>query len=67
MIQAGAYVKEEVCRALIVLITNATELHGYAARASYTALKEHLNQADLSLLMVTTWFLGAFAISLTFC
>ncbi|KAJ9510964.1 hypothetical protein QJQ45_027811 [Haematococcus lacustris] len=38
MTQAGAHVKEEVCRALIVLITNAPELHAYSARAMYRNL-----------------------------
>ncbi len=38
MTQAGAYVKDEVCRALIVLITNAPELHGYAVRTMYRNL-----------------------------
>ena len=60
MSQAGAYVKEEVCRALSVLVTNAEQLHGYAARSSYTALKGNINQAELSLIMVSTWFLGEF-------
>ena len=60
MQQAGAHVKEEVCRALIVLISNAPELHGYAARTMYRALKESIGQADLSLSLVTStcWFLG---------
>ena len=60
MLQAGAFVKEEVCRALIVLISNAPELHGYAARCMYQALKSNLNQADipLSLVTCTSWFLG---------
>ena len=60
MQQAGAYVKEEVCRALIVLISNAPELHGYAARSMYRALKTSIDQADLTLSLVTStcWFLG---------
>lgn len=61
MQQAGAYVKEEVCRALIVLISNAPELHGYTARSMYRALKSSIDQADLSLSLITCtcWFLGA--------
>ncbi|KAA6427411.1 MAG: AP-1 complex subunit gamma-1 [Trebouxia sp. A1-2] len=60
MQQAGAYVKEEVCRALIVLISNAPELHGYTARAMYRALKDSADQAELPLSLVTStcWFLG---------
>lgn len=62
MQQAGAYVKEEVCRALIVLISNAPELHGYTARAMYRALKTSIDQADLNLSLVTStcWFLGVY-------
>ena len=58
--QAGAYVKEEVCRALIVLISNAPELHGYTARSMYRALKTSIDDADLNLSLVTStcWFLG---------
>lgn len=61
MQQAGAYVKEEVCRALIVLISNAPELHGYAARSMYRALKTSIDDAGLNLSLVTStcWFLGA--------
>ena len=60
MQQAGAYVKEEVCRALIVLISNAPELHGYTARSMYRALKDSAHQAELTLSLVTStcWFLG---------
>ena len=63
MQQAGAYVKEEVCRALIVLISNAPELHGYTARSMYRALKDSADQAELTLSLVTStcWFLGELA------
>ena len=63
MQQAGAYVKEEVCRALIVLISNAPELHGYTARCMYRALKDSADQAELTLSLVTStcWFLGELA------
>lgn len=62
MQQAGAYVKEEVCRALIVLISNAPELHGYTARSMYRALKDSAHQAELTLSLVTStcWFLGEY-------
>ena len=60
MLQAGAHVKEEVCRALIVLISNAPELHGYAARSMYQGLRTSVDQAELPLSLVTCtcWFLG---------
>lgn len=58
MTQAGAAVKEEVVRALIVLISNAPELHGYAVRAFYRALAAHLDRADFALVMAATWLIG---------
>ena len=56
--QAGAAVKEEVVRALIVLISNAPELHGYAVRAFYRALAAHLDRAEFALVMAATWLIG---------
>ena len=58
MTQAGAAVKEEVVRALIVLISNAPELHGYAVRAFYRALASHLDRAEFALVMAATWLIG---------
>jgi AP-1 complex subunit gamma-1 len=58
MTQAGAAVKEEVVRALIVLISNAPELHGYAVRAFYRALALHLDRAEFALVMAATWLIG---------
>ncbi len=57
--QAGAVVKEEVVRALIVLISNAPDLHGYAARCFYSALKADVNTAAFPLVMASTWIIGA--------
>lgn len=59
LVQAGAYVKDDACRALILLVVNAAQLHAYAARASYRALTANLEAAQPSLLMVATWCLGA--------
>ena len=36
--QAGHYVKDDVCRAFLVLIANAPDLHGYAVRCMYRNL-----------------------------
>ena len=58
IVQAGAYVKEEVCRALVVLVSNAPELHAYAARLAMQFLKQHRETASHSLLITSTWFLG---------
>lgn len=58
--QAGAHVKEEAVRALIVLISNAEDLHGYAVRALYGAVKQHLNTAAPSLLVAGGWCIGEF-------
>lgn len=37
--QAGNYVKDEVWHSLIVVITNASNLHGYAVRLLYRAVQ----------------------------
>lgn len=60
LVQAGAYVKDDACRALILLVVNATQLHAYAARACYRALTANLEAAQPSLLMVATWCLGEY-------
>lgn len=59
MTQAGGDVKEEVWRAFIVLLTNAPELHAYAARSLFRALRDNLAHAELSLLATATWYIGA--------
>lgn len=60
LVQAGAYVKEDVTRGLIVLLTNAPDLHGYAARQMYAALAADIEKAELSLIVTCAWFLGEF-------
>ena len=45
-------------RALVVLLTNAPELHPYVSRQLYNALATAWAEADLSLVMVATWWLG---------
>lgn len=39
MAEAGKYVKEEVCCAFIVLVTNVPELYGFTVRSLYKALQ----------------------------
>ena len=58
LVQAGAYAKEEVCRTLVVLISNEAPLHGYAARQSFRALQNSPDEASLLLQTTATWFLG---------
>lgn len=60
MVQAGAHVKEEVVRALIVLITNAQDLHAYCARTMYAALQANLLTAEPSLITASTWVIGEY-------
>ncbi|BDA45799.1 AP-1 complex subunit gamma-1 [Coccomyxa sp. Obi] len=60
MTQAGGDVKEEVWRAFIVLLTNAPELHAYAARSLFRALRDNLANAELSLLATATWYIGEY-------
>ncbi|MEW5304167.1 MAG: hypothetical protein WDW36_006798 [Sanguina aurantia] len=60
MLQAGQFVKEEVARALLVIITNANELHGYAVRTLYRALLMNLDSAETSLVITAVWVIGEF-------
>ncbi|KAJ9508579.1 hypothetical protein QJQ45_012110 [Haematococcus lacustris] len=50
----------QVCRALIVLITNAPELHAYSARAMYRNLHAYQDVAHTSLLITGLWCIGEF-------
>eukprot|EP00899_Mesostigma_viride_P002184 jgi/Mesvir1/11967/Mv00286-RA.1 len=61
--QAGNYVKEEVCRNLIILISNTLELQGYSVRAFYKALVTEKGQS--SLVNVGVWCIGEFGEMLT--
>ncbi|CAN6454254.1 unnamed protein product [Victoria cruziana] len=56
--EAGNYVKDEVWHALIVVISNAQELHGYTVRAFYKALQASTNQE--SLVRVGVWCIGEY-------
>ncbi|VFQ59768.1 unnamed protein product [Cuscuta campestris] len=56
--EAGSYVKDEVWHALIVLITNAPNLHGYAVRSLYGALRTAGEQE--SLVRVAVWCIGEY-------
>ena len=58
MVQAGEDVKDEVWKSFIVLLTNAPELHAYAARCLFRALRQHLATAQTSLLATATWYTG---------
>ncbi|KAI4382590.1 hypothetical protein MLD38_008536 [Melastoma candidum] len=56
--EAGNFVKVEVCHALIVVITNATDLHGYAVRALYKAFQASDEQESLT--RVAVWCVGEY-------
>nr|KYP66181.1 AP-1 complex subunit gamma-1 [Cajanus cajan] len=55
---AGNFVKDEVWYALIVVISNASELHGYTVRALYRAFQTSAEQE--SLVRVTVWCIGEY-------
>ena len=67
LVQAGASVKEDVCRSLLVLLTNAPELHPYVTRQLYSALADGAANAELSLIMVAVWWLGGHLSTVTAC
>jgi AP-1 complex subunit gamma-1 len=60
MVQAGSHVKEEVVRALLVLIANAPDLHAYSTRAMYRALTTHMATAEGPLLLACVWSVGEY-------
>lgn len=60
LVQAGQYVKPEVCRRFVVLITNAPTLQPYAVRSLYTALKESYQLGFSSLITVSCWCIGEY-------
>jgi AP-1 complex subunit gamma-1 len=55
---AGNHVKDDVWHALIVAISNATELQGYSVRSLYKALQTYSEQG--SLLRVAVWCIGEY-------
>ncbi|KAF5741055.1 AP-1 complex subunit gamma-2-like isoform X2 [Tripterygium wilfordii] len=56
--EAGNFVKDEVWHALIVVISNASDLHGYTVRALYRALQ--LSSEQESLVRVAVWCIGEY-------
>ncbi|KAM3344441.1 AP-1 complex subunit gamma-2 isoform X1 [Capsicum galapagoense] len=56
--EAGNYVKDEVWHALIVVITNASDLHGYAVRSLYRAVQTAGEQETL--VQVAVWCIGEY-------
>ncbi|TMW99655.1 hypothetical protein EJD97_002206 [Solanum chilense] len=56
--EAGNYVKDEVWHALIVVITNASDLHGYAVRSLYRAVQKARDQETL--FRVAVWCIGEY-------
>ncbi|XP_047961160.1 AP-1 complex subunit gamma-2-like isoform X2 [Salvia hispanica] len=57
--EAGNYVKDDVWHALIVVITNAPNLHGYTVRSLYKAVQTTTEQETL--LRVAVWCVGEYA------
>uniref|UniRef100_A0A7N0UKA1 AP-1 complex subunit gamma n=1 Tax=Kalanchoe fedtschenkoi TaxID=63787 RepID=A0A7N0UKA1_KALFE len=57
--EAGNFVKDQVWHGLIVVISNATELHGYTVRSLYRAFHSSVEQE--SLVRVAIWCIGEYA------
>ncbi|CAM8916118.1 unnamed protein product [Rhodiola kirilowii] len=57
--EAGSFVKDEVWHGLIVVISNATDLHGYTVRSLYRAFHSSVEQE--SLVRVAIWCIGEYA------
>ncbi|KAK8640299.1 hypothetical protein V6N13_008056 [Hibiscus sabdariffa] len=56
--EAGNFVNDEVWHALIVVISNASDLHGYTVRALYRAFQASAEQE--SLVRVAVWCIGEY-------
>ncbi|KAJ8773799.1 hypothetical protein K2173_008262 [Erythroxylum novogranatense] len=56
--EAGNYVKDEVWHALIMVISNASDLHGYTVRQLYRAF--HTSTEQESLVRVAVWCIGEY-------
>ncbi|PPS05996.1 hypothetical protein GOBAR_AA14646 [Gossypium barbadense] len=56
--EAGNFVKDEVWHALIVVISNASDLHGYSVRALYRAFQTSTEQETL--VRVAVWCIGEY-------
>ncbi|XP_073059288.1 AP-1 complex subunit gamma-2-like [Primulina eburnea] len=56
--EAGNFVKDEVWHSLIVVITNASNLHGYSVRSLYKAAQTASEQETL--IRVTVWCIGEY-------
>ncbi|KAG2707450.1 hypothetical protein I3760_05G148600 [Carya illinoinensis] len=57
--EAGNFVKDEVWHALIVVISNASDLHGYTVRALYRAFQTSAEQQE-TLVRVAVWCIGEY-------
>ncbi|KAK1292271.1 AP-1 complex subunit gamma-2 [Acorus calamus] len=58
LIKAGNFVKDEIWHTLIVVISNALDLHGYTVRSLYKALQSSCEQE--SLVRVAVWCIGEY-------
>uniref|UniRef100_A0A0D9VMC4 AP-1 complex subunit gamma n=1 Tax=Leersia perrieri TaxID=77586 RepID=A0A0D9VMC4_9ORYZ len=55
---AGNHVKDDVWHALVVVISNASELQGYSVRSLYRSLQAFVDQG--SLIRVAVWCIGEY-------
>ncbi|KAJ7556154.1 hypothetical protein O6H91_05G071600 [Diphasiastrum complanatum] len=58
MVEAGRFVKDDISRALLLLISNAAELQGYTVRSLYNAFQKWDGQESLA--QVTVWCIGEY-------
>ncbi|CAH2041006.1 unnamed protein product [Thlaspi arvense] len=56
--EAGNFVKDDVWHSLIVVISNASDLHGYTVRSLYRAIQTSAEQE--SLVQVAVWCIGEY-------
>ncbi|XP_024542965.1 AP-1 complex subunit gamma-2 isoform X2 [Selaginella moellendorffii] len=58
MVEAGKFVKDEVIRALLLVVSNAPDLHGYTVRALYRAFAHWDGQESFA--QVVLWCIGEY-------
>uniref|UniRef100_A0A7I4AYD3 AP-1 complex subunit gamma n=1 Tax=Physcomitrium patens TaxID=3218 RepID=A0A7I4AYD3_PHYPA len=58
MVEAGKYVTSDVTRSLVVVISNANDLHGYTVRTLYRVFQAWGGQESLG--QVTVWCIGEY-------
>ncbi|CAM6128159.1 unnamed protein product [Calypogeia fissa] len=58
MVEPGNFIKDDVLRSLVVVVSNAPELHGYSVRSFYRAMLDWHGQEGLA--QISVWCIGEY-------